>query len=191
MAFWQKLEQKATATTVKAMQKARDFSDVAKYTTMLADEEKRINDLYLRMGQLYAALYANNPAEPFVELLQQIQEANRKKEEYQRQIQEIKGMRKCPQCGADVPSNSAFCSNCGKVMTSNTPVQLESSNMVRCASCGAMVQAEAKFCTACGSPMVSPQGNEEGSADYPKVCPNCGAAVENGATFCTACGTKL
>lgn len=188
MAFWQKLEQKATVTTVKAMQKARDFSDVAKYTTMLADEEKKINDLYLRMGQLYAALYANNPAEPFIELFQQLKEANQKKEEYQRQIQEIKGMRKCPQCGADVPSNSAFCSNCGKGMTSNTPGQLENSNVVRCTSCGAVVPAEAKFCTACGNPMTSLPANEDSS---PKVCPNCGAVMENKSTFCTACGTKL
>lgn len=191
MAFWQELEQWATETAAKGMQKAKGFSDVAKIRTVLVDEEKKIQDIYLQMGQLYAALYADNPAGPFVELMQQLKEANQKKEEYQRQIQEIKGVQKCPRCGAEVPTNSAFCPSCGRIMTANTPGQIESGGMVRCASCGAWFGAEAKFCTNCGSPMASSRQDGESAGDGPKVCPQCGAAVDQEAAFCTSCGAKL
>ena len=193
MAFWQKLEQRATETTVKAMQKAKDLSDVAKYTTLLADEEKKMNNIYLQIGQLYASLHADTPEAPFVSYLQQLKESNQKIEEYRHQVQVIKGVQTCPKCGAEVPINSAFCSVCGSAMAKPISEQVEDGNLLRCPNCGSPVQVGAKFCTACGNLLaaeLSGVTTEESSAQPPK-CPQCGAIVENGAAFCTLCGAKL
>ena len=48
--------------------------------------------------------------------------------------------KKCPKCGADVPSTSKFCPECGEKM----PVAKF------CSNCGAKLQEGAKFCPECG-----------------------------------------
>ncbi len=50
------------------------------------------------------------------------------------------GTKKCPKCGADVPSNSKFCPECGEKM----PVAKF------CSNCGAKLSEGAKFCPECG-----------------------------------------
>ena len=39
MALWDYLSQKATVTTAKAVQKAKEMSDIAKLNSMVSDEE--------------------------------------------------------------------------------------------------------------------------------------------------------
>ena len=41
MAFWDNLSQKASETTAKAMQKAKEMSDVAKLNAMISEEEAK------------------------------------------------------------------------------------------------------------------------------------------------------
>ena len=48
----------------------------------------------------------------------------------------------CPQCHAQIPRESKFCSCCGAKLCCNCP------------SCGAAVQPGSKFCAACGQPLV-------------------------------------
>lgn len=57
MAFWDNLGQKASETTVKAMQKAKEISDIAKLNSMISDEESKINSTYNQIGKLYVSMY--------------------------------------------------------------------------------------------------------------------------------------
>lgn len=77
---------------------------------------------------------------------------------------------KCPKCGKEIDSKSAFCPGCGNKMTPDTTL----------CSCGATVNADSNFCPRCGKPM-----NKE------SLCPNCGKEVPDGSTFCPSCGTKV
>ena len=49
---------------------------------------------------------------------------------------------RCPSCGADLPSQSAYCSKCG------APTSVEPR---RCASCGAELSFQSTYCTKCGA----------------------------------------
>lgn len=195
MTFWDNLSQKASETTAKAMQKAKEMSDITKLNSMISDEETKINNNYYQIGKLYATMHPNDHEEEFAGMITAIGEADDRIRNYKQQIQDIKGVTRCSQCGAEVQSGVAFCSSCGAPMPKGQPTNTD--DLVRCESCGTMVKKEMRFCTACGKPMVQLTTPETG--DMPindrkvtdKVCSNCGADVEEGVIYCTKCGTKI
>lgn len=71
--------------------------------------------------------------------------------DYQEQIRILKGIGKCPNCGADVAAGAAFCSNCGSpVSDAQTEKESEQKEDV-CPVCGAKPDADAVFCIQCGN----------------------------------------
>ena len=50
-------------------------------------------------------------------------------------------MKKCSQCGAELPDNAKFCGSCGAQITINN----------YCPECGEQVAVNAKFCCYCGT----------------------------------------
>lgn len=196
MAFWDNFSQKASETTAKAMQKAKEMSDIAKLNSMISEEETKINNTYYQIGKLYVAMHHQDYEEEFVGMVTTIREADEKIKSYKQQVQDIKGVMCCTQCGAEVQAGVAFCSSCGAPMPKVQQISME--EMVRCEGCGAMVKKEARFCTSCGKPMVqlaTPEISDEtitvSEETEDKVCPVCGAKVEDDAAFCTECGNKL
>lgn len=195
MAFWDNLSQKASETTAKAMQKAKEMSDIAKLNSIISEEETKINNTYYQIGKLYAAMHSNDHEEEFVGMITTLREADEKIGNCRQQIQDIKGVVRCSQCGAEVQVGAAFCSSCGasmpKVQMANTD------DLIKCESCGAMVKKGVRFCTACGNPMAHMAASETSGTPIiedetqSKVCPNCGAKIEMDVAFCTECGTKL
>lgn len=195
MAFWDNLSQKASETTAKAMQKAKEMSDIAKFNSMISEEETKINNTYYQVGKLYVAMHSHNHEEEFAGMIATIEESEEKIWNYRQQIQDIKGVTRCAQCGAEVQASVAFCSSCGAPMPKVQPVNTD--DTVRCESCGAMVKKGVRFCTSCGKPMTQMTVPETTSVpvveseEQDRVCPNCSAKIETGVAFCTECGTKL
>lgn len=75
---------------------------------------------------------------------------------------------KCPSCGADLPSGSKFCTNCGNKIGGG----------ISCPKCKADIPAGSKFCPGCGYKIIS-------------NCPKCNAELAPGAKFCPSCGEKI
>lgn len=197
MAFWDNLGQRASVTTAKAMQKAKEISDVAKFNSLISDEETKINNTYYQIGKLYAEMYPNYNEQEFTGMIAAIGEADEKIKSYRQQIQDIKGVIRCSKCGAEVPSGISFCSSCGAALPKVQNINTD--DMVRCEGCSTMVKKGARFCTACGKPMaetVMPVSEKEDISVaeqevQEKICPNCGKKMEMDKEFCTECGTKL
>ena len=195
MAFWDNFSQKASETTAKAVQKAKEMSDIAKLNSMISEEETKINNNYYQVGKLYVAMHSHDHEEEFTGMVASIAESEEKIKNYRQQIQDIKGVVRCPQCGAEVQSGVAFCSSCGAPMAKVQPVGTD--DMVRCEGCGAMIKKGVRFCTSCGKPMVqvaTPETAGESvteSSVQDKICPNCGTKNEPDVAFCIECGTKL
>lgn len=67
---------------------------------------------------------------------------------YQEQIRVLKGVKKCPHCGGEVPQNAVFCGSCGRKVTEE---ELKEETGVRfCTVCGAKVEPDFAFCVNCG-----------------------------------------
>ncbi len=201
MSFLDQLGGKVADMAGKAVGKAGDATNVIKLNSMISDEEKKINNSYCQIGRIYVSLHQNDYEGEFDGLIASIRESTQKVEEWRRQIQDIKGVQRCPNCGGEVASGAAFCSQCGAPMPKAQPVPAyNAEEYIKCVKCGAMLKKGTKFCMSCGTPvgMTQPTPGPAAEADTgeaaepaEKVCPSCGSKLEADATFCTECGAQL
>lgn len=191
MAFWDNLSQKASETTARAMQKAKEMSDIAKLNSMISDEESKINNTYCQLGRLYVTMHIRDYEEEFAGMITSLAEAEEKIKNYRQQILEIKGVARCPQCGAEVQSGTAFCSSCGAPMPKAQPVNTD--DLIPCEGCGSLVKKGVRFCTSCGKPLgqiAVPVSVDENKTTV-RICPECSSEIAADSAFCTECGAKL
>lgn len=179
----------------KTLQKTRELSDTARINGLIAEEEKKLDHTYYQIGKLYVSLYGKNCIEEFSGMVCAVEESEQKIMEYQKQIQNIKGIQRCEKCGAEITKGVLFCSACGTPVP-RVPEAYPMEDYIKCEKCGAMINSEMRFCTVCGTPVIKNMPNaleeqQEGGAAEGKICPNCGAALAGDSLFCMECGTKL
>ena len=158
MAFWENLGKKASETTAKAIQQAKDFAEVTKLNGLISDEEKKIDGIYRELGKMYIEIHRCDPDEKLAELVAQIVEAEQAIKKYRGQIRDIKGISLCEKCGAEVAKDASFCSICGAPVPKPVPADpTDSPDTLKCSKCGAPAKEGMRFCTTCGTPLTAPK----------------------------------
>lgn len=147
MAFFQDIGKKITQTGQDAVQKTKDIADTVKFNNQIAEEEKRITALYTQIGEVYYTQFGGSPDPALADAVGEISAARARIYEYSEQIKLLKGVTKCPSCGADVPNGTAFCSGCGAA-TAPAP---QAAQGAACTGCGAPMGEGVAFCTNCGT----------------------------------------
>lgn len=184
MAFFDEIGKKLSHTGQMAVQKTKEMADVAKLNSSISDEEKKINNAYYQIGQLYVDLHSEDFEPNFEVLITQLKESQNNVENLKKQIQDIKGVKRCTTCGAEIPNNATFCSSCGTAVIQQKTV--DAANLIKCTNCGKMIEKGMKFCTFCGNEVISqPIQSDE------KKCLFCGAVLDDGVAFCTNCGKPV
>lgn len=209
MAFFDHLGRRASQATAKAVQKAQELSETTRLNTLISDEEKKIDNAYSQIGKLYVSLHRANPEEAFAGLVSSIAASEETIRRSRERIQDLRGVQRCTQCGAEIPIGVAFCSSCGNPAPRAEAPLPEGS--IQCEGCGSVIESGMRFCTVCGKPVpqpatpvvptagnVSVSGEVCAAFDVPvnmepqvRICPGCGARLEGWPPFCTECGTKL
>lgn len=151
MDYFNDLGRKVLETGQNVLQKTKSISDTGKLNSMISDEERKINNNYLKIGKLYFSIYKNEYEEKFSEMINAIKESEEKIQNYRKEIQDIKGIECCEICGSKVPKDAVFCSSCGGLI--NKKKISETMNFTKCQNCGAMVSKNMRYCTACGKPI--------------------------------------
>lgn len=149
MGFFDDLGKKVTDAGQKTIKKTKEMSETVKINSLIVEEEKKISKAYSQIGEQFVSMYGENCEEAFREIVSGVLESRKKIEEYSNQIQEIKGVQCCENCGAEVQGGAVFCSTCGAEMPRVCVEDQESA--VKCENCGAMVKKELNFCTQCGA----------------------------------------
>lgn len=148
MALFDNMMNKITNAGQTTMQKAKDFSEVAKLNGVISETEKQISDLYGEIGYAVCRAYMDNPIPEAAELIEQVKQLHWKIEDCKAQIKTITATDGCPQCGAKIAKGSAFCGECGCKL----PEQADAVSQTHvCATCGAALAAGAAFCSSCGT----------------------------------------
>ena len=210
MAFFDEISKKITSTGQSAVKKTKDVAEVARLNSLVADEERNSEALYREIGKLYVKLHQNDCEEQFASLIDSVRKSNNTVLALKKQINDIKKVSDCPNCGASVPVNAAFCSVCGNKIEAKSSSQGSSS--LKCSKCGKEVKAGSKFCMECGN-KIEPEDNAvveksvSSKAALPKIekkavdaaeqsldmrkCPACGHMQKKDMPFCTSCGAKF
>lgn len=197
MSFLDNIGSKASAAGQAAAEKARNFAEVTRLNGVISDHEKRISRLYFEIGQSYYERHKDDPEAEELERIAAITDTNEKIAVCREQIKTLKGVEKCPNCGADVQNGSQFCNNCGTRMP---PASMKTAPKagLTCPTCGAAVAEGNLFCNNCGTklaptpaPAPAPAPAEPAVEELKRSCPNCGTELESDAAFCFNCGAKF
>lgn len=110
----------------------------------------------------------------------------------------------CPSCGASIPKDKRFCSDCGyDTAAQKDENKKKESDTIKCSNCGFEYPNAVKFCPQCGdkyNPCPRCGADRAEGAEVcsncgytePKPCPHCGSPLpEGGARFCPECGQSL
>lgn len=196
MSFFDNIGSKASAAGQAAAEKARNFAEVNRLNGVVSDHEKRISRLYFEIGQSYYERHKDDPEAEELERIAAITDTNEKIAVCREQIKTLKGVEKCPNCGADVQNGSQFCNNCGTRMPPASMKTAPKASGLTCPTCGAAVAEGNLFCNNCGTklapaPAPAPAPEDPEVEESKRSCPNCGTELESDAAFCFNCGAKL
>ena len=152
MAFFEQLGKRITDTGQGVVQQTKNFADVTRLNSEVSDMEKKIAQLYTSIGRAY---YEQHQEDPAPEHRQEVEEIGRLFAEIarrQEEIKQIRGIVKCPGCGANVPVQAAFCSACGtKIAPASPAAEPPAGDAQLCPVCGAASPKGNRFCIHCGA----------------------------------------
>jgi len=186
MAFFESIGQKIAEAGQGAYLKTKDMSDIVKLNSIVAETEKRLTHCYMKLGQLYyqSCQEENAIPEDYKDIFQDISRAQNEILNCRDMIKKIKGIKKCPSCGAEVSNGSLFCSVCGYKFSVDNGKH-------RCQKCGALLQPDALFCMECGTKVEAELENEATAEDDAVYCKKCGEKIEPETLFCSNCGAEV
>lgn len=112
MEFFEKLSSTFSAAGKEGLSKAREVKDAAKYTVSIKEREGTILKLYRELGKAYYQIHKNDPEPEFDEILA-IKAAFEEIGELKSNMDELRGIKRCPNCGSPISPNAKFCQHCG------------------------------------------------------------------------------
>ncbi len=150
MEFFEKIGNKISSGSKDVAKKAKDMTELAKLNSKVKNYEDMIKEMQLQIGKLYFEANRNNPAPEFMELFQNVINAQGAIERCREEIFAIKGVRSCVSCGAEIPNNSTFCPACG---TKNEFIEVPYTAVTDmfCPGCGSGLPSDTVFCPNCGT----------------------------------------
>lgn len=155
MDFFNKLGKTISSKTQDVVRSTKDFVEITRLNSLISDENQKIENLYSQIGKLYYGSFLSGSKDyrELDNLCHEIDASNERIAQLNDQILQIKGVKKCSYCGAEIPYGSVFCGSCGKSIAEQqepeTP-QVTDAPTRLCTNCGAELAEGVAFCTNCG-----------------------------------------
>ena len=137
-------EKKACSFTRKTRDKAVSMSEQARIRSLMAGEEKNYHSLCAQIGEKYAQVHREDYGPEFEELMTLVKESLARTQEYQDQINTLRKVRPCPNCGESVPLDFSYCNYCGAKLPEIEPIIPDGYR--KCPGCGAVIPDTMAFC---------------------------------------------
>lgn len=150
MAFFEQLGKKITDAGQGVAQSGKNAMDVARLNSLISDKKKLIAQGYAALGEAFFMAHKNDPSPEFPDLMADLNGYFADIEKAESDIKQIRGVVKCPTCGADIAIGSAFCSACGTAAPAVETRAAAPAGVRQCPQCGKLVPEGNRFCTGCG-----------------------------------------
>ena len=137
--------------------KAKEVSDLNKLNSQIREEERKVQSAYQEIGEQYYKLHKDDPTPDFSENILAVDASLAQIAQLKAEVQKLKGVCTCANCGAEVPATAQFCSHCGAKIEHPVAEETEApaAEAHTCPNCGATVEADAVFCPECGGKISS------------------------------------
>ena len=113
---WEGIGQKITGFGKEVGGKVKDTAEVLRLKQKLASEESKLKEAYRAIGELYYREHEGEMDPEYIVHFEHVGEARAAIEDYQAQINDLRGVQTCPACGASVEAEAAYCGKCGHKM---------------------------------------------------------------------------
>lgn len=157
MAFFEKMSETLTVKGKGMADKAKELAEVNHLNGQINTQKNTAEKLYKEIGQL---IYENREDWKSVDIATQLEQLDSIQEkilELQEEILQVKGVRRCAGCGAEVNNDMAFCPKCGAPMAANEPKQEQNEEQLQeepahclCPGCQKEIEPGSAFCPFCG-----------------------------------------
>jgi len=119
---WNQITQAIQGLSKDVSGKVKETADVLKLRQKASVEKQRIRDAYEEIGRLYFKECEGKEVAPeYQEFFDTIAEASAAVAEFKSKIEELRNTKTCPECGAEMDKEAAFCAKCGAKMPEPEP----------------------------------------------------------------------
>lgn len=153
MAFFENLGKGIAGAAQAAAKKSSEIVGVTKLNMSINSEEDKIKVLTTEIGKLVIEKFKGGEAlaPELTEKCTAIGEIEETIKGLREKIREVKGVRICDSCGAELERTTTFCPKCGSKQPEIVAPEPEAPKGIPCPSCGAVLPEGTKFCQNCGS----------------------------------------
>lgn len=113
MDIFNKIGETITTTGKDIAKKAKDIVDVNTVKANIYEQKKIVRKAYERIGESYYRDHVDMGDHDYEIEFEVIGEANAKLKELYEQLNTLRKVCVCPDCGATIPDDSEFCNKCG------------------------------------------------------------------------------
>jgi predicted nucleic acid-binding Zn ribbon protein len=135
------------------------YLGTTKLNRQVARKKEKIEKLESDIGALIYQKFTRGEKvdDELVAHCQEIAKLRQGIEDLQEKIHQLRGLKKCPACAAEIDEEQSFCSKCGAkqeepVMTPAAEAgALEASPQKKCTTCDQEIRQDQTFCPHCGA----------------------------------------
>lgn len=148
--MFEKFGKKISKVGDNVITNSKKFAEITTLNSKIKQENRQIDDYYLKIGKEYYQKYREECEEKFEEFSSIIQNSLQNISQCKKTIIKLKGVKNCSNCGAEMEQTSFFCSVCGNKME----VEEESVENF-CPECKFTLSDDSVFCPKCGTKIGS------------------------------------
>lgn len=155
MGFLDEMKGSLSNVGIGISQKANEMSGSVKVSLQIKEEEKQLQENFVNLGKAMFQLHGEDAKKFCPDIYNNIVELNKKIAEDKKELAICKGMKICPNCGAEQHKEVMNCTVCGMNMQEAEQI-ISNMNMAAqeekvCPTCGMKITEGAKFCAGCGT----------------------------------------
>lgn len=123
MPLFEDLGKRLSEVAKSAGKMTRDVAETTRINLQINTRQEEIEKCYVQLGKAYYARQTagGGSTEAMDALCGQISEMIAECEDLQKQVDDLKGQRRCPNCGSIQSATSSFCSDCGERLSAEKP----------------------------------------------------------------------
>ena len=129
--------------------KLKNVSDTATTSASISREKDALTNYYRMLGEKYYKLKGDAPDAELSEICSYIKQSHFNIKSLEDSLNTLKGIIRCPSCGAECPQDKNFCHSCGTKIAKEEPAAEK--KPIFCINCGAKNSDDSLFCINCGT----------------------------------------